>query len=164
MTTAEEDRIIANFGGSRTGVAAMRPVGPPVLVGGVPTWPEERDSDVTILLPDPNVRTAHRAQGFGGPTTEGEPSYTWYYRKYYGKEPAAELVQLDVETEDFVVASDGREVKISLLDWYEGDIVEHPEHRLDAPTFDAEAEYPKFVDHEDKGYNKSISDLMKGDE
>ena len=108
LTVEEEDEIIALYGGSRTGEDAFAPMGPGgvIRVGADPT-----------LLPNPKYRTIFRAQN-GGPTTEGEPSFTSYYEQHYGKEPPAELRE-PVDPEEYVQASDGMQVKRKMLEGYE---------------------------------------------
>jgi hypothetical protein len=86
----------------------------------------------TADLPDQTVRAAFRAQELGGPTTEGEPSFTDYYRLHFGKEPPEHLREDLPPTapETFVTASDGKEVKADTLEAYEDYLRTQREARL----------------------------------
>lgn len=141
LTTKEEDEILEAYGGSRTGTPAMRPMGP----DGV------RPIIGAILLPDPNIRTAFRAMGNGGPTTEGEPSFTTYYEKHFKAGPPAELTE-DLDPNEEVEASDGQPTPRSFLQQYEallrtGQVKPYYERiaELDQiPDLPLEPEKPKF--------------------
>jgi hypothetical protein len=112
ITRAEENGIIETFGGSRTGKSAYEPGAVEDSLGG------------PVLLPDPNVRVPFRAQGKGGPTTEGEPTFTEYYRQHNGVDPPVELSEADnrassTSDEPMSLASDGFLVPTRHLAGYE---------------------------------------------
>jgi hypothetical protein len=151
ITRREEDEIIITYGGSRTGrdPYAIRVLGPP------DTRPVDSMPNGPVLLPNPVIRQKHRAELYGGPTTEGEPDFAAYYRAEYSAPVPEEFRSED----DTVVASDGREVAPSQLDWYEDFIKKNPKERLNALHFDVEASY------EEEGVppdvNASFSQMME---
>lgn len=67
----------------------------------------------------------------GGPTTEGEPTFTEYYRAHHHREPPVEYLEVDPDA-DFT-ASDGRIVTgLKALEAYEELIKRDPSQSLTA--------------------------------
>jgi hypothetical protein len=117
LTVAEEDAFIESYSGSRTGTrdpyGPPKPLGPPQV--GKTEQGQATEQKHPLLLPNPYIRQKHRAGKLGGPTTEGEPNFTEYYKREYGTLPPDELREDDVD----VYASDGRLVSPEMLDIYE---------------------------------------------
>jgi hypothetical protein len=116
ISVEEEDRLIRNYHGSREKGRKISLLGPP----------GPADAQHRILLPDPEVRETFRAT-IAGPTTEGEPSFTDYYRQHFGEEPPEHLREdrprgtpgPKTEADTYVRASDGKEVRADKLAEYE---------------------------------------------